>query len=102
VPQHVAIFIEPIMKADSEPTSLDTSAVKSRKDFVSFLNYLLIDYQQNGREWESQSLGNFLEALVAYTADIDGYHHTTSVGIDADIASWRVFADILSGATTYE
>jgi len=90
------------MEADSEPTSFDTSAVKSRQDFVSFLNYLLLDYQQNGREWESQSLGSFLEALVAYTADIDGYYHNTSVGVDADIATWRVFADILRGATTYE
>jgi hypothetical protein len=104
VPRHIAVFIYKIqnMKTNSEPNSLETSAINSRQDFTSFLDNLLIDYQQNGREWENQNLGDFLEAVAAYTADIDGYYQNTSIAVDANVASWRVFADILRGATIYE
>ncbi|MGI4885174.1 MAG: DUF7660 family protein [Janthinobacterium lividum] len=86
--------------------SLETSAIQNRPDFVSFLNRLLTDYQSNGEEWENQKLGDFLEALATYAADIDGFYQNISsvdkVAIDADVVSWRVFADMLRGATIYE
>ena len=90
------------MKAHSEPNSLETSAIHSRQDFVAFLNHLLLDYQRNGKEWENQNLGDFLESLAAYATDIDGYYQNMSLPVDADSPSWRVFADMLRGATIYE
>jgi len=90
------------MEAHSEADYLETSAISSRQDFASFLNNLLLDYQQNGRKWENQNLGDFLESLTAYASDIDGRYQNMPVAIDANAASWRVFADILRGATSYE
>jgi hypothetical protein len=81
-------------------------AIKSRHDFIVFLDNLSTDYQKNGKNWENQNLGDFLNALTTYAADMEGYYHnlatTGGERIDADRASWRVFADILCGATMYE
>ena len=90
------------METNFEPDFLETSAINSRENFISFLNNLLIDYQQNGKKWEAQNMSDFLEALASYTSDIDGYYYNMSIPVDANVASWRVFADILRGATIYE
>ena len=94
------------MNASGEPNSLETSGIKSRQDFVIFLNQLLTDYQNNSETWENKNLGDFLEALSRYAIDIEGYYQNTSKAgaglIDANCATWRVFADMLQGATIYE
>ena len=90
------------MDSGSELDSLATSAISTRQDFVEFLNQLLIDYQKNREEWENQSIDDFLEALAAYANDIPSYYRNLSIEVDADSASWRVFADMLRGAIVYE
>ncbi|NML63893.1 hypothetical protein HHL22_01620 [Hymenobacter sp. RP-2-7] len=91
---------------DLDLYSSETSAVKSRHDFIEFLNNLLTDYQKTGKNWENQNLRDFLEALASYAADVDGYYQNLAKAggeeIDADTASWRVFADMLRSATVYE
>ncbi|WP_431217459.1 DUF7660 family protein [Puia sp. P3] len=44
----------------------------------------------------------FLEAMVRYTEDIQEYYDNTNQEVDADIPSWKVFADIFLGARIYE
>ncbi|WP_140464737.1 hypothetical protein [Hymenobacter nivis] len=94
------------MKLANEQDPLETSAIRNRQDFARFLSRLLIDYQINGKDWENQNLGDFLEALAAYATDIDGYYlnisSTDELAVNANVASWRVFADMLRGATIYE
>ena len=90
------------MDLNPKPDALDTSAISCRQDFIIFLQQLRSDYLKNGEDWENQNLGNFLEALSAYAADIHGVYRNWSIAVDADSASWRVFADILRGATIYE
>jgi hypothetical protein len=50
----------------------------------------------------SQTLPDFLEALGAYTADIQGYYDNTKQNINADTPDWRTFSDIFLGAKIYE
>ncbi|GAA3970300.1 DUF7660 family protein [Hymenobacter antarcticus] len=90
------------MDSKPEPDALETSAISSRQDFVVFLQQLRSDYLKNGKDFENQNLGDFLEALSAYAADIPGYYNNMSMAVNADTASWRVFADMLRGATIYE
>ena len=90
------------MDSNLEPNTLNTSAISSRLDFIVFLQHLLADYLKNGKDWENQNLGDFLEALSAYAADIPGFYNNMSIAVNADSASWRVFADMLRGATVYE
>jgi len=51
-------------------------------------------------------LGDFLEALATYAVDVEGYYYNLAKSgrekVATDLAAWRVFADILRGATVYE
>lgn len=71
--------------------------VNDRLSFVKFVSAL------KGHPANSNlTLDSFLEALESYTEDVQGYYDNLDLKIDANIPSWRVFADILKGATMYE
>lgn len=44
----------------------------------------------------------FLEALSAYTEDIQGYYDNLKQNINADKPDWQTFSDIFKGAKIYE
>lgn len=75
---------------------------KTRADFIEFVVALIGDLRQNPEDWENDTLENYLEALYGYSMDIDGYYKNFDIDVDADVASWRVFAEILVSATLYE
>ena len=72
--------------------------VNDRQSFIRFLELLRIDYLKNQNDWENQTIDKFLEAMSAYTNDIQGYYDNTQQNVNADIPSWKVFADILKGS----
>ncbi|QYJ69441.1 DUF7660 family protein [Flavobacterium litorale] len=76
--------------------------VKSREDFIIFVKELQEDFKNHPEKWENNRLDLFLEAIAAYAEDIQGYYNNTGQKTNADIPSWQVLADILSGATVYE
>ena len=76
--------------------------IKTREDFIYFLNLLNDYYREEGDQWENGSLEMYLHTLPTYAEDVEGYYKNTGQSIDADVPSWRVFADILMGATMYE
>jgi hypothetical protein len=82
----------------------DTSNITTREDFVRFLRFLYHTYLHEGSTWENAKLKEFLEALTCYTEDIPTYKKNNEIDIhaDPDNPSWKVFADILIGATLYE
>jgi hypothetical protein len=76
--------------------------VFDRESFIRFVGLLREDFKLNSAAWENKTVDDFLEALGAYANDIQGYYDNTSQQINADIPSWKLFADILSGARIYE
>ena len=76
--------------------------VVDRQTFIQFLSLLHEDYLSNQTDWENMTLESFLEAMVAYAKDIQGYYDNTKQLTDANIPTWKVFADILKGAKIYE
>lgn len=80
----------------------DTNNIKSKSDFVIFLQKLCNDYKTHGTDWENSDLGSFLDALIAYTEDVDGFYQNQGETIDLSNPGWKVFADILAGARIYE
>ena len=79
-----------------------TDDIRTREDFIQFLENLLMAYQSEGKDWENNNLEDFLSSMMAYSKDIDGYYKNTNQHLDLDNPSWKVFADILIGATIYE
>ena len=76
--------------------------VTDRQSFIKFLELLHADYLNNREEWENPDLDRFLEAMIAYAQDIQGYYTNTNQNVNAETPSWKVFADILKGAKIYE
>ncbi|WP_030607978.1 DUF7660 family protein [Streptomyces sclerotialus] len=51
----------------------DTSWVRKRADLVSYVRRLSQEAETASGGWENQSLDHYLEALSAWTNDMDGY-----------------------------
>ena len=74
--------------------------ITDKKSFVEFLKLLREDFLTG--KWENDNLADYLESMIAYTEDIQGYYDNTQQSIKANEATWKVFADILIGASIYE
>jgi hypothetical protein len=71
--------------------------IKDRQSFIEFLMLFRKDLNSNPGGWENKNLDDFLEAMAHYTEDIQGYYDNCKkeIGehINADIPSWRTFAE---------
>lgn len=76
-------------------------AVQSRDDLVSFLTELKADLDANRGEWTNADLGSFLEAMAAWIQDIEGYFQNTGQKL-SDLSPWKLLADVLIAARSYE
>ncbi len=81
---------------------LKPEQISTRKDYVRYVEQLRHDLEHNPDNWQNRDLKSFLEALSRYAQDVDGYYMNSSISVDADEPSWRVFADLLTGASMYE
>ena len=75
--------------------------INDKKDFLEFMQLLINDLKTNSHEWENESLESFLEAIMHWTEDMEGYYQNTNQPIPNNI-NWKVFADILIAAKMYE
>jgi hypothetical protein len=80
-------------------TDVDPSRVETRDDFARFLSAVLADFRAAGAaEWENGTLDRFLDGFAAF-AD------TRVAAVpqhQQELASWRLFADMVRAATGYE
>jgi hypothetical protein len=76
-------------------------AIRSREDFIAFVQALSRDLHTNREAWENDTLERFLEALGAWVEDMDGYYVNQGKPIPQQ-PDWKVLGDILRAATMYE
>jgi hypothetical protein len=65
------------------------------------LEELRADLGANSADWENSTLEDFLEALSAWTKDLDGYFENRGEQVPAD-PDWALIAKMLSAARVYE
>jgi hypothetical protein len=75
--------------------------VNSKKDFLSFLGLLIIDFKNNSDEWENKSIESFLEGMQSWIDDMEGYYENMDRPIPNDI-NWEFFANAIYAAKIYE
>lgn len=75
--------------------------VKSRGDFVIFLNYLSRDLKENSSEWQNGTLEEFLSGLAGFAGDMRGYYKNMGENIDVEAITWRMAAEMLLAASVY-
>jgi hypothetical protein len=74
----------------------------TRIEFIEFLKEFRSDLKDSKGSWEIKTLEDFLEAMEAYSADVQGYYDNMKLNIDADEPTWENFKQILQGASVYE
>ncbi|MDN5201004.1 hypothetical protein QQ008_06520 [Fulvivirgaceae bacterium BMA10] len=79
-----------------------TIRVTDRESFSAFVSNLLNEYKKEGSKWENKRIEDFIEGISAYAQDIDGYYENMKFDTSSDTPTWRIFAQILKGATVYE
>lgn len=75
--------------------------VKSREDFVKFVNHLNDDCQRRSNEWENKTLEQFLGGLAGFANDMKGYYKNMGEEVDVEQITWRMAAQMLLAATVY-
>ena len=79
----------------------DLLPVNSKDGLVKFIAALAKDFKDNPDEWENKNISSYLEAIVSWIEDMDGYYKNTNQPLPKD-TNWKVFADILMAARVYE
>ena len=77
-------------------------AVASKADFTEFVRLFLHNYRNHPEEWENGSLDQFLQGLVGFVENMEGYYQNVGIAVNLERPNWRVFADILLAARVYE
>lgn len=77
-------------------------AIASKADFTDFVRLLFHNYRNHPNEWENGSLNLFLQGLVGFVENMEGYYQNLGAAVDLERPGWRVFADILLAARVYE
>ena len=72
--------------------------VKSKDDFVTFLQALIINFSNNNEDWENPELGKYLEAMKEFLRDST----EKSISKVDFMPSWSLFARIMVAASIYE
>lgn len=75
--------------------------IRTREDFVAFVQELLRDLNAIPDEWENSTLESYLEAMAAWTEDAEGYYTNQRVPLPQH-PSWRMLGEILLASKYYE
>lgn len=78
------------------------ASIKSRRDFVQFLQFLKADYRARNNEWQNKDLESYLDGLFGFANDMDSYYKNMGETVDVEAITWRMAAQMLLAASVYE
>lgn len=79
----------------------EVNDIQSRADFVLFVRSLLQHFRQNPQDWENRDIEAYLDAIAAWTEDMDGFYQNQEKPVPQQ-PDWRLFGQILLAAKYYE
>ena len=74
----------------------------TRIEFIKFLKEFKEDFDIAKDNSRNKDLSSFLEGMISYTEDIQGFYDNLEMDIDANVPTWNNFSQILKGALIYE
>lgn len=74
--------------------------VTTKEDLAELIRGLANSVRTQPELWPNDSLADFLEAMAAWTEDMDGYY--ANFAQLTPRPSWQTFADMLMAARSYE
>lgn len=84
-------------------TSLDARAqgTMTRQDFTDFVVKLAESRELDPESWPNGTLGEFLDGLSGWVADMDGYFAHRGEPLPSE-PTWQLLAQMLLAARVYE
>lgn len=79
----------------------DVAQIRSRSDLVRVIHALRADLQSDPDAWENPTLERFLDALAAWTEDMDGHYHARGAAVPKT-PTWALIGAMLVAARGYE
>jgi hypothetical protein len=94
--KHDTVTTTPAARANGVPADIQT-----RPDFITFLRESLRELRDKPETWENNTLPLFLEALAAWTEDLDGFYQNQGRTVPNQ-PSWQMLAEMFQAARGYE
>jgi hypothetical protein len=80
----------------------ETTNINSRAALSVFLKDLSGRLARGEVEWENRDMVQFIEAMSAWVADMDGYYKNAHGQPCPEDPSWRMVAQIILASSQYE
>lgn len=75
--------------------------IKTKEDFLYFMEKLREDNQINGEEWENKKIYSYLAGISSWVEDMEGYFN--NIGMDEPInIDWKFIATLFYVGKIYE
>jgi len=87
------------MKPDFDLNNL-LDRIENNKDFVLFVEQLIIDLKQNPDNWENNTLESFLESMSAWVNSLEGFY--LNQGSQSPRIDWKFIGQLLLASRIYE
>jgi len=78
-----------------------SSTVTTREDFAKFVHMMTLVHKNRPREWRNATLGQFLEGLSMFTADLQKLFDEAQDPYDLEAITWAMAANMILVAITY-
>ncbi len=75
--------------------------IKTKQDFVSFVNELSESYYDDPESWHNSDLGTYLEAIAAWINHMEDYYKNQGLPVPEN-PNWQFMSRMLSVARFYE
>lgn len=75
--------------------------VKSKDEFLRFLEILSKDRKSNAQEWDNKSIEDYLLSIQSWIEDMEGYYDNNNLEVPQNI-DWNFIATILYIGKIYE
>lgn len=75
--------------------------VKTKEEFLRFLEILANDRRSNEDEWENKSVEDYLLSIQSWIEDMDGYYENNNIEVSQNI-DWNFIANIFYVGKIYE
>jgi hypothetical protein len=80
---------------------MDEKEIKTKAEFIIFLNALARNHKRSPDEWENKKLDNYLTAMAGWVGERESYYETNNLMEPADI-NWGYIANMFLAAKIYE
>lgn len=75
--------------------------IKSKLEFIEFLEILKNDKSSNANEWENKSIEEYLDGVKSWVEDMDGYYDNMHESVPSNI-NWEFIALLFYVGKIYE